>query len=234
MTAAALLLGLAAVVLAAAALVLLRRAAEAERVFRHDLLADCRILLDDPRPSVDAAGYGVLHGRCAGFDAALRSFAEALAFRRLPQLWLAATVRAETGTAGSIDVVRRPTGAEFYSAGGGLPRAFAPPPGWPQDTQIRGDRAAGEALAQLADLLAAPLADPRTKSVLVTPHGVRVVRQIAQGARGSYLLFRDTRFALRRAPASEAQAALDLAVAIAAALSCARSATETHDAVRAA
>ncbi|QZN99907.1 hypothetical protein [Chenggangzhangella methanolivorans] len=67
--------------------------------------------------------------------------------------------------------------------------------------------------------LAVPLADPRVKVVAVTPRGVRVVRQAAQGERGAYLLFRDAKFPRGGVPREQALAALSLAAAIARLLS---------------
>ncbi|GLK56207.1 hypothetical protein JOD31_001123 [Methylopila capsulata] len=214
MAAALLALALGVAVLAALAL---RRAGRAEALRRADRLDACADLLDGGVRSLDPAGDPVLRGRYGGADVALRVFAEQLAFRRLPQLWLVATVRADLATSATLDLVRRPTGAEFFSVGTALPRRCAPPAGWPQDTRLCGSADAGLLLAALSERLAAPLADPRLKSILVTPRGVRVVRQAAQGSRGAYLLFRDMRFPGGVAR-SDAAAALDLAHQIAAAL----------------
>lgn len=225
---AAALLALALGVAALAALAL-RRAGRAEALRRADRLDACADLLEGCVRSLDPAGDPVLRGRYGGADVALRVFAEQLAFRRLPQLWLAATVRADLATSATLDLVRRPTGAEFFSAGPALPRRYAPLAGWPQDTRVAGSADAGVLLAALSERLAAPLADPRLKSILVTPRGVRVVRQAAQGSRGAYLLFRDMRFPARVAR-SDAAAALELAEQIVAALT--PSSQEAHDHAR--
>lgn len=217
--------GVLGVVLFAA--VALRRAGRAEALRRAARLDACADLLDGCVRSIDRSGDPVLRGRYGAAAAALRVFAEQLAFRRLPQLWLAATVRADLGTSATLDLVRRPTGAEFFSAGLALPRRWAPPEGWPQDTRICGSADAGALLAALTDRLAAPLADPRLKSILVTPRGVRIVRQAAQGSRGAYLLFRDMRFPKASVARHDAAAALDLALQIAAAL--APATRDAHD-----
>ncbi|WP_020188194.1 hypothetical protein [Methylopila sp. 73B] len=214
--ASAALLALALSVVALAALSL-RRAGRAEALRRAGRLDACADLLDGGVRSLDAAGDPVLRGRYGGAEAALRVFAEQLAFRRLPQLWLAATVRADLSTSATLDLVRRPTGAEFFSGGLALPHRHAPPAGWPQDTRVCGSADAGLLLAALSERLAAPLADPRLKSILITPRGVRVVRQAAQGSRGAYLLFRDMRFPVASVTRHDAAAALDLARQIAAA-----------------
>lgn len=195
-----------------------------ERLRRRDILADCRDLLEDVTPTETPSGFGALRGRHAGRAASLTPIVEALAFRRLPQLWIAAALRREDGE-GAFEIVRRPTGAEFYAGGANLPRTLAPPRSWPQDTRVACDPAGLPMIARLEDLLAPALADPRLKVVTVTPSGVRVVRQAAQGQRGAYLLFRDAKFTTERVPAEEAAAALRLAAGIAAALS---NEAETH------
>lgn len=199
-----------AILFAAIALAAILRAGRREAASRRSALADCDGLLDGAVRRIAPSGYGELRGRLGGLSARLVPIAEALAFRRLPQLWIAADVAGAAPEGRAVEIVRRPTGTEFFTGAGGLPSAYAPPPDWPQDTSVRGSRDAGPLLAELGALLA----DPKLKSVAVTSRGVRVVRQAAQGERGAYLLFRDTRFATRRVAASEAEQALELAAAV--------------------
>lgn len=206
--------------IAAAALlaaVALRRAGQRDRRARRDLLADCAGLLEHARMALDEAGYGVLRGRRNGREAALRPFADTLVLKRLPQLWLAATVRDVAGEGPSIEVMRRPSGAEFYAVGAMFARRFATPPSWPADTEIRGGADAGPLLAALEPALAGAFENPRLKSVLVSPSGARVVLQAAEGERGAYLIFRDSRFAARRIAVADAETALAVAEIAAAA-----------------
>ena len=204
---------LAATALVAAA-VALRLAGARERTRRRDLLADCATLLERPVIETDAAGYGVLKGRYKGREVALRPFVDTLVFRRLPQLWLAATVRnsgrAQAGP--TLEIMRRSTGAEFYAAPERLPARFAPPVDWPQDAEIRGAADAGGLLADLTRPLGRRLTDPKLKSIYVSPRGARAVRQVAEGARGAYLLFRDVRFEAGRVAPADAEAALHDAI----------------------
>lgn len=213
---AAVLLAAAAVGLSTAAVAYVR-GLRAERSRRRDVLADCRDLLEGAAPAETPSGFGALRGRYDGRAASLTPIAEALAFRRLPQLWIAAALRREGGE-GAFEIVRRPTGAEFFAGGANLPRTIAPPPSWPQDTRVACDPAGAALLRRLEALLAPALVDPRLKVVTATPSGVRVVRQAAQGKRAAYLLFRDAKFETDRAPPMEAAAALELAAAIARAL----------------
>ncbi len=224
----AVLATISAAALAAAGL-RLRKAARAEQSGRREILADCLPLLDSAVLNPDPSGYDVLRGRYRGFEAALRPVAEQLAFRRLPQLWLIASVRLPTGAEATLDVLRRPTGAEFFALGPSLPEGFRPPASWPQDSSVRGSRGAEALLPALAGPLAPMLADDLTKEVSVTPAGARVVRRLRQGERGAYLLFRDSRFENARAEPAEAARALDLAISAALAVMESRQSKEHAD-----
>jgi hypothetical protein len=206
---AALLAALGAATLAAGGFGL-RREAKAERNRRLHALDDCLDLVERPSLAVHASGYAILRGRFRGYDVALRPIHEQLVFRRLPQLWLLATLRTPTGGPETLDILRRPMGGEFFSIGESLPRSFAPPAPWPQDTAVRGSRDAGALIKRLSAPLASILADDRVKTLTITPGGVRAVRGVRQGDRGAYLLFRDSRFGDLRIPRQDAQAALEL------------------------
>ena len=208
------LLLVAAVAVFAAAAAAVFRASRRDRAAKAGVLADSWGLLSGGSRVKTPAGYGALRGSFAGYPAALTPIAEALAFRRLPQLWISAALKRDGG-AGAFEIIRRPTGAEFFSGGAGLPQAVAPLPSWPQDTSVRCDEAGRALLRELEAALVIPLADPRVKIVAVSPGGVRVVRQAAQGARGAYLLFRDTKFSKGGVPHEQSLAALSLAAEIA-------------------
>lgn len=213
MEAAAGFLALAAALVAAAAAIL--RANARDRAARRAVLADCGDLLDDPHAAVSRSGYGVLRGSHRGRRAALTPIADALAFRKLPQLWLAAALVEENETRPSIEIIRRPGEADAFTGGAGLPVSIRPPASWPQDTSVRASPGAAPLLRSLEPVLADVLKDAQLKAVTVGPRGVRVVRQAAQGLRGSYVLFREARFDELRIDPRTASSALDLAAAIA-------------------
>ncbi len=183
------------VVLAAAAFCL--RQGRRSAAWRAGLLSDCAALLDASRLGRDRAGFATLDGTRGDAPVAVRLIPEALVHRRLPQLWLSVSLRDPLPTGATLDVLRRPAGAEFY-APADLPLRLAPPAGWPADTLVRGTPGAEALLLRAEPILAEILADPRVKDVLVTPKGVRLVVQAAEGARGAYLLLRGSRFDLDR------------------------------------
>lgn len=163
---------------------------------RAMMLQPCAALLAAPVHGRDASGYGMLDGSFASLPVAVRLIPEDLAFRRLPQLWLSITVYQATGLPGTIDVVRRANSTEFYAPASELPMGIPTPPEWPGETLVRGSQRAETVLARAVAPIAPILADPRVKEVLLTPRGIRIVSQLCEGERSSYLLLRDSRFPL--------------------------------------
>lgn len=168
-----------------------------EAAWRGRLLHECAAQLAAPRLGRDRAGFATLRGGRGEAAIDVRLVPDTLVHRRLPQLWLQVTLRTPLATDAILDVLRRPAGAEFY-APDRLPLRLPVPATWPPDTLVRGT-AGAEALLDLArPALDRILADPRVKEVLATPDGLRLTVQASQGARGTYLLLRGSRFPLTR------------------------------------
>ncbi|VFU09721.1 hypothetical protein [Methylocella tundrae] len=166
---------------------------------RKHLLADCLPLLERSEIRIRPDGWGELHGFADGRAVSITPFSETLAFRRLPQLWIAVTAHCDLRARGVLDVVRRSTNAEFYAPAADLPTRFAAPAQWPPDTLVKGNGAAAPStLALLTEPLSLLFADARVKEALVAPRGVRIVYQAREGVRGAYLLFRQSRFSVDR------------------------------------
>ena len=191
-------------ILAAAGYALHRRsrAASAERA---GMLRPCVDLLAEPVHGSDGTGYGTLAGRFQDVPVEVRIIPEALAFRRLPQLWLSVSVHHPTGVRGTIDVLRRVVGAEFYAPADDLPARYDLPDAWPGETLVRGSPGAEPLLARASGPVAKILAEPRVKEVLLTPRGVRIVSQLCEGERGAYLLLRENRFPLTQVAPEQLQ-----------------------------
>lgn len=177
----------------AAGYALCRRALAAS-AWRAGMLEPCGSVLAEPVYGRDPTGYGTLKGRYAGLPVEIRLIPEALAFRRLPQLWLSVSVHHPTGRSELLDVLRRVAGAEFYAPGSDHLARYPVPPGWPGETLVRGSRGANGLLHYVDAPIAKILAEPRVKEVLLTPRGIRIVTQLCQGERGAYLLLRENRF----------------------------------------
>lgn len=183
--------------IALAAAVLCLRQGRRAAAWRAGLLSACTGLVEAPRLGRDRAGFAALDGIFDGVPVSVRLIPEALVHRRLPQLWLCVTLRAPLPGGATLDVLRRPAGAEFY-APAELPLRMEPPAGWPADTLVRGTDGAEALLRDAGPVIAGILGDPRVKEVLLTPQGLRLVVQAGEGSRGAYLLLRGSRFAMDR------------------------------------
>jgi hypothetical protein len=118
-----------------------------------------------------------------------------MTIRRLPQLWLSVTHVVTTPDLPSFAILVRPSGGDDYALVHRFERRLEPPPGLPAEIIVRGDGSAAQVLIdRLADRLAAILADPRVKEVVVTPCGLRITTQSSEGRRGEHLLLRQAVF----------------------------------------
>ena len=172
------------------------RAAMAARAKLLDAAAG---LLTDSRHTIRRDGFPALSGRLQdGRRIEIGLVPDTLVVRRLPQLWLTVTLReAVEARQGSIGALARPTGAEFYSVVHDLPERIETPPGLDPEILVRGDgRLTAAQIRRAGEALRGIFADPRVKEAAATPQGVRIVRQVAEGARGAHLLLRQSDFAL--------------------------------------
>ncbi|MFT3973208.1 MAG: hypothetical protein QM699_07095 [Amaricoccus sp.] len=185
--------------------VLLRRLWREARALRRGRAAclDTALpLLAAPRVVLDPAGFPRIAGRVGGRRIEVRAMPDALTFRKLPALWLLATLTEPQPLRGECRIVVRPSGFEPFSTFAALPAEAALPAGFPAEAVLRAE---DPGLLPPASFLAglAPLfADVRLKEVVLSPNGIRLVRLVDEAPRGRYLLFREAD--LGRAPVPEA------------------------------
>ncbi len=171
-------------------------------------------LFDRYRVIQDDVDLATLEGRYRGYDVRLQPIVDHIAVRKLPSLWLLATVRAPVPFAGAFDFLARPQNVEFYSPSSLLDHAIAIPAGWPEHASLRTDRPdAMPPQAVMADHIGF-FADPRAKEMLVTPNGVRLVYQVNQAERSQYLVLRQAEFANLPLSAELIRRLLDQAIAL--------------------
>lgn len=178
---------------------------------RGELLADCLDLLVRPVLVRDGLDYPLLRGHFAGFGAEIRPLTDSAALRKLPALWLQVTLTGATGAPGILDALRRPLGTEYWSPSRDLPAGLPAPEELPADIELRFDRAEALALLPALRTQGGFLHRAEAKEVLITPKGVRLVILLAEAERGSYLLFRDVQFAIRRLDPDQARELLERA-----------------------
>jgi hypothetical protein len=211
-----------AALITAAALVLLPAVwmwdVRRERERRAALFEDCMKLFGKCRVTQDGMHFPVLEGHYRGVPIKLEPVLDDMGVRKVPSLWLKATVLAPNSNRGVLDFIVRPQGIEFYSPSNDLPVRLSIPADWPQHALLCTDRRGTQPpLDRLTPHMSA-FDDPRMKELLITPRGVRLVYQAAQAERGEYLVLRQARFAVTRIDPALVRFLLDRALAIATAL----------------
>ena len=164
------------------------------RAERAQMFNACLSLFEDYELTQDRTYFPVLTGRYSGYDIKLEPIADHNTFRMIPSLWLLATVQRDVPFDGIFDFLVRPRNTEFYSPSSNLEIDIKIPEGWPQYATLKTndpDRMPPqELLAPHMDIFE----DPRTKELLVTPRGVRIVYQADAGVRAYYMVLRQCRF----------------------------------------
>lgn len=172
-----------------------RRERVAARAGRAGLLDGCRLLFETVEITTGADGFPRLDGTIQGRRLVLEFIPDTMTIRRLPQLWLCATLLDPLPVKAGFAVLVRPSGAEFYSLTERFEARLEPPPGLPSEILARGaSHRAAAPLAAAGPELAALLADPRVKEVAATRKGVRAIFRAAEGQRGAHLLLRQCVF----------------------------------------
>jgi hypothetical protein len=203
-----LLLTLAALITIA---LLARRDARAATMARNSILDPALSVFDKPELSFDVSGFPRIEGLLEGRAFRVALIPDTLTIRRLPQLWLAVTLkRSLPFVRGSVAVLIRPSGSDYYSLTERMSEQLPLPDGFPEECLIKGEGAGARAtLDRIAPCAAALFSDPKVKELVVSNRGVRIVRQVAEGKRGEHLLLRQSVFEGARLEAQELQTVVD-------------------------
>jgi hypothetical protein len=178
------------------------REAARGRVNRAAYLSPLLPLLADPRMRLEPSGFPRLSGRFVGRAVDVQAVPDALAFRKLPALWLLVTLTEPQPLAGETRIMVRPSGLEPFSTFARLPAETAPPPGFPPHCVVRTTARDHLPPAYIMAALAPLLEDPALKEIVLSPAGLRLVRLAEEAPKGAYLLFRESD--LGRSPVSAA------------------------------
>ena len=181
----------------------------AAKAARRDLLDRCRGALEAAGLSHGADHFPRLTGRHRGCEARVDLFCDTMTIRRLPQLWMLTTLLDRNPDLPGFAILVRPAGTEFYSLTARFEHRLETPVGFPPEVLIRGEAGAQGLLDELRAILSDILADPRVKEVAVTPRGVRIIRQAAEGKRGDHLLLRQSVFENARVSPGDLTRVLD-------------------------
>jgi hypothetical protein len=200
---------------------LYRRDARRQRQQRAALFSQCLELFQAYRVTQQGADFPTLEGTYRGFRVKLEPILDTVAWRKIPSLWLKATVFAPNPQSGVLDFLVRPQGAEFYSPSESLPHRLRVPEGWPQHAILCTDDRAQMPQPDLITPHMALFDDPKMKELLVTPRGVRLVWQIWQAERSEYLVLRQAKFSGTAVDRAPVRLLLDTAIAVSTSLNAA-------------
>ena len=181
----------------------------AAKAARRGVLDRCAGALDDAALSHGADQFPRLTGRHHGHEVRVDLICDTMTIRRLPQLWMSTTLLDENPDLPGFAILVRPAGTEFYSLTSRFAHRLETPVGLPEEVLIRGDAGAERPLEELRATLSGILADPRVKEVAVSPRGLRIIRQAAEGKRGDHLLLRQSVFENAAVPHHDLARVLD-------------------------
>jgi hypothetical protein len=167
-----------------------QRDAKRKVLARNTVFDDCQTLLQNVQISQDKANLPVLQGSYGGYQVALSIVEDTVAWRKLPPLWLLVKVVANKPSIGSLDLIVRPAGNEFYSPSWQWDGNLTIPPTWPQHAIIKHLHKPID-MRLLEQYVLALFADLKMKELLVMPEFVRLTYMAKQADRGEYLIMRN-------------------------------------------
>lgn len=145
---------------------------------------------------IEPTGFPRVTGHLGPHAFDLQALPDSLTFRKLPALWILASLPEPLPVRATLDIMVRPTGQEAFSRFASLPVSLRCPAFVPDGTGVRTNDAA---LVPSADLIARHariFADPKVKELLISPKGLRLVLLGDEAERGRYLIFRDAEVGL--------------------------------------
>jgi hypothetical protein len=149
------------------------------------------------RPEVQGgttAGVWTLTGRYRNHPFQLKTVADTLATRKLPSLWLMVTLPGQLPLSATTDLMMRAAGVSSFSNFDFLPHTLALPAGFPEQATLRSDVNSNSEVSSMMKHHLDLFRHGRGKELLVSPTGLRIVVQLAEGDRARYGVFREANF----------------------------------------
>jgi len=161
----------------------------------HVFFAAAKEMIDKPQVSAGkSAGSYLLRGSYRGHPVHIKAVADTLSVRKLPSLWLLATIPEVLPVTATFDMMMRPAGPTTFTNFELLPETVPNPPGFPEEAVIR----TNDPRHLVPNHLLAPVLpifrDRRGKELLISPKGVRIVVQVAEASRERYGVLRQADF----------------------------------------
>jgi hypothetical protein len=181
----------------------------ARKAARAGYFAASTDLMREVRQQVQPTGFARVAGRYRGLNFDLQALPDTLSFRKLPALWVMATVTEPQPLHGEAHVMARPSGMESFSTHAQMPFEVTLPPGFPPHATLRCTDPAALPPAALFARIAPLFAEPKLKEVVLSPKGLRLVLLAEEAERARYLIFRDAELGRSPLPAARLQALLE-------------------------
>ena len=191
------------------------RKRERRKAATEALFADALEIISEPIFEQQGShGFPRLSGKYGGFSVQIYPVVDTLATRRLPALWLLATLQDKLPLNARFDLMMRPAGPTTFSNFDHLPHSLQHPEGFPEHAVIRTDDADEVLPAFLIKPHLAPFFGPRAKELLITENGLRIVWLLAEAERARYGIFRQAEFGSPQIEGKVLQDLLDRLIAI--------------------
>lgn len=185
-----------------------------DRQRRASLFAGVLDLFETYRVTQTGTDYPRLEGRYRGHKFRLEAVPDILGLRKLPSLWLLATLESPLPWRGSLDLLMRPQNSEVWSPSSRFGHEFRPPESWPQHIAIRTNRPEDVPTLDMVGRHVGWFADPRAKEMLIAPGGVRLTYQADQGRSTHYMVLRQAEFERTALDRTMLRDLLEMAIAI--------------------
>ena len=140
------------------------------------------------------AGVWTLVGRYRDHDFQLKTVVDTLATRKLPSLWLMVTLPEPQPVLETTNMMMRAAGVTSFSNFDFLPHTLSLPQGFPEQATVRSDAVMPSDVLSLMAHHLEIFHHGRGKEFLISPKGLRIVMQLAEGDRARYGVFREANF----------------------------------------
>lgn len=160
---------------------------------RRSILANVCRVLERSQLAQRGVDFPVLTGHYRGAPVTVAIIVDTVTLRQLPTLWLSVTRRQPLPLSGPVDLLLRPSTTDIVSPGERFPVEHPVPPAWPAHIRVATPLGGRPDFCELSAALPL-LHDKRTKDVLLTPAGARLVAELARAELGHYRLFKRSRF----------------------------------------
>jgi hypothetical protein len=155
------------------------------------------------------AGVWTLTGLYRDKHFQLKTVVDTLATRKLPSLWLMVTLPEPLPLTATTDLMMRAAGVSSFSNFDFLPHTHSLPEGFPEQATIRSDDSQSNSIVSLMQSHLGLFHHGRGKELLISPNGLRIVVQLAEGDRARYGVFREANFAGKAIAVSLAKEIMD-------------------------